>query len=112
VIGDAWSNCWLSRCLWSNPCFAHLLTPGFWLLAPLFFALFVPLADVAKGGDGAKSAFCGYSRLTLALGRSDHSCSFPPFTSRTVLLIYSRATDSLFSSPRAKSSLLASFAEM
>jgi hypothetical protein len=27
----------------------------------LFFALFVPLADVAKGGDGAKSAFCGYS---------------------------------------------------
>jgi hypothetical protein len=25
-----------------------------------FFALFVPLAEVAKGGDGAKSAFRGY----------------------------------------------------
>ena len=38
VIGDAWSKYWPSRCLWSNPCFAHgLLTPGFWLLAPLFF---------------------------------------------------------------------------
>ena len=28
-----------------------------------FFVLFVPLADVAKGGDGAKSAFRGYFRL-------------------------------------------------
>jgi hypothetical protein len=27
----------------------------------LLFAAFVPLADVAKGGGGAKSAFCGYS---------------------------------------------------
>jgi hypothetical protein len=26
----------------------------------LFFALFVPVADVAKGGDGAKSAFLGF----------------------------------------------------
>jgi hypothetical protein len=28
-----------------------------------FFVRFVPLADVAKGGDGAKSAFCGYFDL-------------------------------------------------
>jgi hypothetical protein len=31
-----------------------------------FFVLFAPLADEAKGGDGAKSAFCGYSRLLFA----------------------------------------------
>ncbi len=29
----------------------------------LSFAFFAPLADVAKGGDGAKSAFRGYSVL-------------------------------------------------
>jgi hypothetical protein len=34
-------------------------------LREIFFAIFVPLADVAKGGDGAKSAFCGYSSLCL-----------------------------------------------
>jgi hypothetical protein len=33
---------------------------------PIFFVLFAPLADVAKGGDGAKSAFCGYSVLESA----------------------------------------------
>ena len=47
--------------LYSFQCFAPLL--GFAFLRILFaviFASFVPLADVAKGGDGAKSAFRGY----------------------------------------------------
>jgi hypothetical protein len=48
-----------------------------------FFASFAPLADVAKGGDGAKSAFCGYpvfyrsSRIALNSARLSKSFGLP-----------------------------------
>jgi hypothetical protein len=51
-----------------------------------FFVLFVPMADVAKGADGAKSAFCGYSCLQAAviatssvmISPSSHTNAIPP----------------------------------